>query len=352
MRVGIMTYFYSYNFGAMMQAYALKQSISRLLKNEDSVGLVNYCPPTYMNSDERWDDDRYIEYARKMDRFIRERCGVDNIVNDIHYAEEYDAYITGSDQVWNPLLPVKEPTEEYFLNFVPDYKKKISYAASIAEDVYGEFDTALFDRYIRRFDSISLREHSHLNFIEQFTDKKCYFVLDPVFLLDENDYTDIMQPDLNTLKDYVLCVIYNRRVKDRIYDLVNRFAIVNSLDVITYEKDFRPFDFLCNDSIIGFSCEEEILYKIKNAKIVITDSFHFLAFAVLFHIPVYACPYFRSIRLNDLLDLTGLRDRVITERTKPSDISFVFDYSETDRIIDIKKKESIDFPKNTLYGSD
>ena len=63
-----------------------------------------------------------------------------------------------------------------------------------------------------------------LNFIEQFTDKKCYFVLDPVFLLDENDYTDIMQPDLNTMKDHVLCVIYNRtkenflhKIKENIY---------------------------------------------------------------------------------------------------------------------------------------
>ena len=351
MKIGILTYYYAYNFGAMMQAYALRKAISSVINADDSVELINYCPKTFHNFGEDYNNPQYVTYAEKMETFIKDYCLVSkDAINDKYHLDEYDAYIVGSDQVWNPKLPVLEETAEYFLDFVSDKKKKIAYAPSIGECIDDEFDTNLFERFIPRFDFLSVRERSHINFIEKFTDKKCHHVLDPVFLLNQDDYENMLPP-LKKEAPYVLCVVYNQRLKDRAYDLVNRYSIINNMQVVHYEKNIKPYIFRNKDKSLAYSGEQELLWNIKNADIVITDSFHFFAFSVMFHKPVFIYPEFRSVRLLDLASMLGLEGQVISERTKPNDLSNQhIDYIYVDNILKEKREDSFRFIKESLYS--
>lgn len=94
--------------------------------------------------------------------------------------EKIDCFVVGSDQVWNP----DHFDEVYLLDFVPDNIRKISYASSIGVEQLPETLKGKYKKYLKRFDSISVRESKAADVIEKLVNKPVDVVLDPTFLLD------------------------------------------------------------------------------------------------------------------------------------------------------------------------
>ncbi len=353
MKVGILTYHYSHNFGAMIQAYALRKAIIDIVKDDKIfVDIINYIPPTFRNEGENLVDELYQKKKNNRKEFLRNECGIEGEPSsDIHLFNDYDIYITGSDQVWNPNLPVPEKSSEYFLDFVDEGKVRASYAASIGVNITTNFSIDLFKENIPKFDYLSVREQSYCGFIERFTEKECKAVLDPTFLLNPQSYIDLM-PYKKKEKGYTLCVAYALKAKRKLYDLVNRYTIVHKQNVVSMEQVVSPYYFMNQEESIFYSSIGEILWYIYNADMIFTDSFHFVVFSIIFHKQFYVILTGKSSRIIDLLTYIGLENRILNDNAKPSLLNEDIDYTQVDKKIFEKKSISIEFLKMIIGKED
>ena len=350
MKIGIMTYHYSYNFGAMIQAYALRIAIKDLVGEDHDVEIINYIPSSFTNQGESIINSAFLEKKEKRDCFLRERCGIlTQPTTDLSDINDYDVYVVGSDQVWNPNLPVFERTSEYFLDFVPDGKRRVAYAASIGEQITEDFSTELFEENIGKFDFLSMREQSYCSFIERFTDKKCEAVLDPTFLLDATHYRSLYSKDIKH-DSYTLCVAYGMKARRRLYDIANRYSIQNKQQIVHSDQEVTSYLFMNQEKTIFYSSMEEILWYIDHAEMVITDSFHFVVFSIIFHRPFYVMLTGKPSRITDLLAYLDLSDRILSDATRLSELNSKIDYETVDKKIFKKRELSYAFLKAALMG--
>lgn len=348
MKIGILTYHYSHNFGAMIQAYALRTKVKELAGENVTVDLINFMPQTFRNVDEEIMDEKFMEMKEKREFFLSQHCGICGVpFTSIEQADEYDAYIVGSDQIWNPNLPVFEETNEYFLDFVPKEKIKIAYAASIGEKIDKNFNTKVFEEYLPKFDFLSMREQSYIPFIENASGKKCTAVLDPTFLIRKEYYYHLMA-DINVEENSILCIAYAMAAKRKLYDIVNRYAIQQDCSVVDMEKELSDYFFMNSEKSIRYAGIEEILKVISNSRIVFTDSYHYMVFSIIFHKPFYVMLSGKPSRIMDLLEYLQLENRIWKEGMKLSDIDEKIDYQKVDQLIEAKRESSIAFLNEAL----
>lgn len=353
MKIGILTYHFANNLGAMIQAYALRKAIQKIVSQDDTVEIINYIPAAYRDNEEDILNPKYVSQRNKNMRFLMKECGIiSKVSTDIYQFQKYDIYIVGSDQVWNPNLPVFEETSEYFLDFVQKDKIKAAYAASIGEKIDESFNIDLFKKNLPQFNYLSVREQSYIPFVEKMAGKRCYGVLDPSMLLSKNDYCTLINKECNNKiceNDYILAISYNLNSKRRMYDFANRYSIKNKLEVHSMEKEVSPYFFLREEKSIYYYGIEEKLNEVRNAKMVFTDSFHFMAISIIMHVPFYVMLAKRVSRIVDLLNYLKLESRIITDTTKLNDLNENIDFEEVDKLLETKREFSFEYLKNIVY---
>lgn len=373
-KVGLVTCYID-NYGACLQAFALSQSITKL---GYECNIIRYTPVEYMKQKslikkvfyvlpkEIYRLVKYRDYRQKIARrkkfneFRREYLVFDDKYYDSFLAlsknpPNYDSFVCGSDQLWNPVIHKNSNDKAYFLDFAPPGKKRIAYAPSIGIS-QAEFPDELkpeFADLINKFDYVSVRELEGKNIINSLTDKPARVVLDPTLLLNKYDWQRVFKP-VDVKKPYILCYLFGGH--KYIGDFVNYAAEKTGFEVVALpfkdreaKSDYRK---LYN---IG---PAEFIWLIDNAELVITDSFHATAFAINFNTPFYSL--LRSganeknnmnSRIFNILELTGLIDRIVTADTV---LSPEFDYSmsfdEANRRLEEKRAEDIGFLQSALKG--
>lgn len=248
---------------------------------------------------------------------------------------KYDAYISGSDQLWNPTQPYC--LEPYFLTFVKDSKAlKLSYGTSIGiTDLY-DTEKKQFKKWLSSYDVISVREQQAADLLHDITGRDIPRVPDPTILLDPGQWISMAegQPDN---KKYILVFSLGKNYeivkkaiqlaesfscKVKVIDQNYAFPIHNNVEPIT---DAGPLDF------VGL---------IKDAYLVLTDSFHCTVFSLITgtrNFYTYISPESdRGSRILDLLEVYGLGNHIVNYLT---DIPNERDLS--DEKIDTKKTYSI-----------
>lgn len=336
MKIGIITVHNSPNYGASLQAYALwkyiiqsadceiidlyrpyqkdyipsarfrpmrgnvqptRTKIKRLIKK-----LLNYTPKHFS-----------VEAKAKFDEFnsqiklSKTYKGIDAL-----YANppQYDLYISGSDQLWNPAQPYC--MEPYFLTFTPQTAKKISYATSIGISELKGNEKKLFKEWLSSYDAISVRERQAKRLLESFTNRKDIVqVADPTFLLDVDEWKQ-MAVYPNSRKPYILLFIlsYSKSLIQYALKLCRegglRLVVVNQLQPLCTDGSY--------DSVTDAGPREFLGY-IANADMVMTDSFHGTVFSIIMgtkNFYTYIAPgNKRGSRITDLLDMFGLQDHLL-----------------------------------------
>lgn len=350
-KAGIITMHYANNYGAVLQCYALRKKIKSLGVDADVLNFVHPAFPKVAVYNDNEINFENIKRSEKFDAFRKENIEINappyyEWTPDI--IDKYNYFITGSDQIWNPRFTLRE---FYFLDFAPDNSKKISYAPSIARPIsnISPKDIEVFRKFIPRFDHLSVREKTHEQFIQQFTDKKVQTVLDPTMLLNADEYREITA--LPNDDKYILLYFLNHDfTAPAILSFANKIAIKYGLKVKhsfveipgqTFKNDAESFRFS--------SGPKEFLGLIKNAEIVITNSFHAAVFSIIFNKPFYSFVVkSMSARMYDLLGRFGLSDRIIEGYKPLNEVSFDVDYSEVNKLLDAAKTESINFIKDSL----
>lgn len=259
---------------------------------------------------------------------------------------DYDVYVVGSDQVWNP--SASSSIEPYFLTFAPKEAKKISYASSFG---VSNIPASLYDKYkklLSNIDSLSVREQTGVCLVKALTGRDATCVLDPTLLLNKEQWGNIMLAYPHMPSRYIL--VYQllpsetlpslaksigEEMKCPVYYLAKRAYAVNAPKGMRVIKDAGPAEFL---------------WLIKNASCVVTNSFHGTAFSVNFGTLFYTVlksDRGGNARITSLLNSVNLMDRIVYEGDVMSSFS-AFDTDLVQKEIEALRNDSFSFLKNAL----
>lgn len=213
-----------------------------------------------------------------------------------------DAYICGSDQIWNPLFKNgKDPA--FYLDFVPKGKRKISYAASFATAEIPENLQPFVKEMVSKLDAVSVRETSAVKLLENLDVTDAVQVMDPVFLHPASFWKNEMVSNVEGDFIFVCDFDSNQELKA----IAKETALQNGWKIYTTNQNI---DYA--DQNFWKDGPQKFISLVYHSRMVFTNSFHALAFSLIF------CKDFRvfrrneaiNTRLEDLLELVGLEDRL------------------------------------------
>lgn len=233
-----------------------------------------------------------------------------------------DLYIAGSDQIWNPVFKNgKDPA--FYLDFVPENKKRISYAASFAVEQLPTADQVRMKSWLQKLDAISVRESSAVALLKEM-DLQGIQVLDPVFLLPALDWHALsLRP---SDQDYILVYDFDNNPKIR--------EIALQLSRMTGKRIVSLFAVDWADKVWSEAGPREFLGAVENAAIILSNSFHATAFSLIFQKDFYVVNREEGInaRMKDLVGDIELSERLI--RTCPDEVESI----QYERILPLLEK--------------
>ena len=366
-KVGIITLHRVVNYGSVLQTYALQTKIQKL---GYKVEIIDYYPDRLhllgmekriKNKGKLFEKNIFIRnFARVIifpsylirfkvfKNFLKKYI---NLTKKVYYSEndlnsasfDYDIYCTGSDQVWNCGWNEKFDYP-YYLSFAPDDKKKIAYAASFGKSKLDSNEISETKKYLKRYDSISLREKSGVDIVNGLGVKNSVNVVDPTLLLNGNEWRKISS---NKYKNEKYILVYNLNRNKKIDRYAENLSKKTGLKIkfLSYQlhEFYKHGQIVCNPKV------EDFLALIDNAEFVITDSFHATAFSINFHTQfVIVYPEKYSTRLQSILEITGLENRVAKDENDLDITNKKINYKEVDTKLDKERTKSFEWLKNAL----
>lgn len=223
---------------------------------------------------------------------------------------KYDAYISGSDQLWNPTQPYC--LEPYFLTFVNDNQTlKLSYATSIGiTDLYDQ-EKKKFKKWLSSYDVISVREQQAADLLHEISGREIKRVPDPTFLLDPEQWKS-MASNQSAQEKYILVFSLGKN-----YEIVKKaieLAEAMSCKVKVIDQNY-VFPILYNVEPVTDAGPLDFVGLIKNAYLVLTDSFHCTVFSLITgtrNFYTYISPESdRGSRIVDLLKVYSLDNHTV-----------------------------------------
>ena len=332
-----------YNVGASLQAYALQAYLKSL---GHDVKIIDY-KPDYLSKHYKLGvignpkyDKPLLRYAyllaklpgrlhllprkRAFDSFTAKHLTLTKryASNDELKADppEAEVYFAGSDQIWNPLFPNgKDPA--FYLDFVRQ-GVRASYAASFAVDEFPQELREVTAQYLQKLDHVAVRESSGLGILETLGITDAVTVLDPVFLLDREQWEAMAEMPAECKKPYLL-----------VYDFDNSAAVGELAERLAAEHGwaiYSIFDLPYAERCFSLCGPETFLGLVQGAAFVLSNSFHATAFSVIFRREFAVVERTEKIntRMRDLTSLLGLSDHMVTETAK---VSFNTDWAAVDR---------------------
>ena len=312
-RAAILTYHHADNLGAVLQAYALQQTLKQLGVSPsildyrcDEVEKTRHVQPGggWKGMAKRIPMTLYYKLkSRGFSRFRRENLALSPkyLPGELEQcAKDYDLFITGSDQVFN--LECSGWDYSYFLDFLPEGAKKYSYAASIGNAVYSPEERVRVKEALSSFSGVSVRENSGARQLAQLG-VEARVHPDPVLLLSREEWLSLAAPRL-CKKDYVF--VYRIQPDVHVDAAAQAYARKHGKKVI-YNKKSPEF--------ILHSSPAEFLSWILYADCVFTNSFHGTAFSLLLGKPLAADIVLKNggvnNRVKELLESCGCENCVL-----------------------------------------
>lgn len=368
-KVGIITQHRVVNYGSVLQTYALQEKIKEL---GYVCEVIDYYPERFTplgmlkrikNKGDKFKKSFLIRtaarviiipsYAIRFHMFFKFLNNRIDMTSKTYKTEKeleeenfgYDIYCTGSDQVWN--YGWNEKIEyPYYLAFAPDSARKISYAASFGKSELEREEMGETRKLLKRYDKISLRELSGVKIVDELGIEGSVNVLDPTLLLTGEDWRKISSGKYTDDK-YIL--IYNLNRNPRIDSYAKELSAKTGLEVryLSYQlhEFYKNGKMFCNPQV------EDFLALIDGAQYVVTDSFHATAFSLNFNkefVIVYPGKY--STRLQSILEILNLTNRVAKDEKDMSILESRIDYNRVNALLDAERIRSLTWLRAALSG--
>lgn len=370
MKIGILTYHRSHNYGALLQAYALKAYLKKMGYNAEHIDYFpNYHREIYkvipfFKSKSFLGKTKalilalaggflHIKRKRIFNSFIKKQFNVSSkplYTKKEHIMDlNYDIVIYGSDQIWRKsnFPTFNGYNDVYFGKHPRNVQKKISYAASMGVMESLEEDYGFIKQMMNNFESISVREDRLKDFLLDNTNKEVCLVLDPVFLLDANEWLSLVASNKvrHTInKKYIL--FYRLTPSREGGVLVEELKTHLGIDVVEIRGKSNPLKI--GSRVIQTAGPIDFVSLIYNAEAVVTSSFHGLAFAIIFKKQFFAFGMGNnSERAQSLLKQLNIANRYVNNI---AEVSFCekIDYGNVDKTLGHLKNNSRSFLQTAL----
>lgn len=355
----------SINFGTCLQAYALTKILSDL-------GYTTYV----CNSHKYFYGIKHPVYTVK-NIFFKVKRNKRGTVSDLKIRQEKNhsfsekanniymvrsrreyykrldnthIFITGSDQIWNPYIV----TPPFLLAMIKNRKdvKRIAYGSSIGVNVIPKNKRVFYERYLRLFDSIGLRENTAVTEIEKIIKGrvKVKQVLDPTFLVNVQDYIELAKEssEFEYLKNEKFIVSYfvaKTHMQNRDIALFSKEHDCNVINIVG--ESGETLDCAVNINNVGV---KDFLWLLKNAVYIVSDSFHASVFSILFQKQFIIFKRFKdneinsqNSRISDLFELIEIPDRLVDGKEGFEILCQTINYDSVNKILSNKIKDSRKF---------
>lgn len=361
-KVAILSVYDVYNYGSILQTYALQKVITDLgldntiIRNDhrSKLSQIKRCfnAPLLRMKVNFIIRDLYVRYIRRdlWEYFSSRKRSFDNFINDnleispdwgdrqgiAQHIQNYDFALVGSDQVWNPMNLGKD---FYTMSFVPKNVKRVTYAPSFGVSVIPKKQIAETKEYLEKIDCLSVREISGKEIIKQLTGREAPVVADPTILLPVEKWEEMVVPvHPNKNKPYIFCYFLGTSKHHR--DFANRLKSYTKMDIVSlpHSDEICRWDFGFGDASPHGVGPKEFINLIAHASYVCTDSFHATVFSNLFNREFFSFGRYvdsnntasTNSRIPSLLSLLGDTERYIDSRIdisndllKPVDFNIV-----------------------------
>ncbi|WP_316674355.1 polysaccharide pyruvyl transferase family protein [uncultured Tolumonas sp.] len=355
-KVAIVTFHKAHNYGAVLQAYALKYRINSL---GFDVEFYNYYP-AWMKEHYSlfYKNDNFISSFKRniaclidlKRRYVRFKRFSDFISKELTEWNEnelldVDFIVLGSDQIWNP--NITQGFDNKCFGFLGENVKAkvISYAASMETNKLKDKDISEFTTLLNNIDSIGVREDSLMSFIKgHIPDIEIQHNLDPTLLLDNTEWNQLVTKN-NTAEKYIL--IYENYKDEKTRKIAESIADKYGLKIKTLTADANwryPKDFDTDAGPIEF------LNLFSNASFVITTSYHGLAFSINFKKQFLTLKVKNGVnnRAESLLRSLNLLDHLIDSESFTIDSYSDIDYAKLDLTLNGLRRKSIGYLSDKL----
>jgi len=353
------------NFGSALQTYAL----SEILKGLNNIPIIlDYIPKRINITDnilscikkifnansfkDKYNSIRaiailisnqiiYNHFFSKHINLTKSFKSYNSIVTDQSVLKNIDVYMTGSDQVWNSSHN-QGIDYVYFLNFAPDSKPRISYAASFGKEKLDDWEIPETRSLLKRYNAISVRERSAVDILHNIGLNGTH-VLDPTLLLSKEEWIKRI-PSIKGKEKYLL--IYSVEPnKTQLIRLAKQIARILNLKIYMVEWGIKKYDGI--DKMLSFISPLKLLSYFVNADFIIASSFHGTALSINFHKQFISIqPNKFNTRVKSILEVTGLTERLMDICSFSIEKATAFiDYSPVNSILNNERNKSLSFLK-------
>ena len=368
---GIITFHASHNYGSMLEAYALQQTILGMgMKCE----IINLRTPRQRKMYSRHIHRSWLKRLRltlrypgcqdmhgRKYRLFEDFLSKEYILSPMEYPSlealeadcpVYDAYISGSDQIWN--TSCYDFDWSYFLPFVSG-KPKIAYAPSMGpvpdKEVMDE-NAMRIKELLAGYDRIAVREHGTAQRLESLTGKTYPLAMDPTMLLPASRWKAMAGDRPLAGKDpYIF--FYIPWYRKEIYQLAKDLSESLGLKVVVSQVSKDILRDWGNDSSFRFLAAagpKEFLNYCLHAEMTVGQSFHLAVFSILLKLPFLTYDGMNDSRISSLLALTGLERQSYTPGTAP-DLEVLRarpDFSYAEARIEERRQDSLAWLRSAL----
>lgn len=358
MKISFITIHVGNNFGSVLQTIATGNILKKL--GHEPV-CVNYIP-NRVTERRYWSgglSNGYRFFRRLLyfpihiisknnySSYLKKYCTLSKPIYDYdNFAEvcpSADCYMTGSDQVWN-YKHNEGIDKHYFFDGIPG--KKIAFASSIGMKNLPEDYAAYIKRALGQYYAISVREASAVELLEQLGINSTH-IIDPTLVLDKETWEKYASKRLFDKPYLFVYLPYNIENYDLIYKTIRLVAQKNNLKIVTYSYDF--FKQKDADKTILFANPGDILSLFLHAECVVTNSFHGTAFSINLNKNFWVyMPSKFSTRLQSLLELCHLEDRMLKDVIDEDSIISNIDYSFTNKVLSAEREKALSFLNQAL----
>lgn len=342
--LGLCICYYNFNFGSMLQAYATVKEIEkrgidyRIISYKKRLTIGFTAKNVFRIFNSAWRGEKKLIVQKKLSRMIVPEYAMNVCIRNAAFqafmeenfdkkvfqcygydqlrrsAEKFDAFLVGSDQMWSPSGLA---TNFYNLMFVPDEKKKISYASSFGVSEIPFYQKKRTAEFLNRIDYLSVRENVGVKIIRDLTGRDALVTVDPTMLLTAQEWDEFSGGDRLSEEKYIFAYFLGNNPEFR--RIVKELQRKTGLKIITLRHldEYIPQDEQFGDEAPYNLRPEGFVNLMKNAEYVCTDSFHGSVFSSLFHRQFVVFPRYsetaslsRNSRISSLLNNLGLEKRL------------------------------------------
>lgn len=350
------------NYGARLQAYALA---TYLIKQGHEVEVIDY-RPTYMDFYTKkwyWPRKSIKEWVKLLWQFRQRATAIRRHAAIEHFSKEYlplttqvyhninelrknspqaDAYIAGSDQIWNTYFH-NGTDEAFYLNFGTESIRRISYAASFATVSLAPKTEEFVRKNLGHFNNLSVREESGLHILHTLG-YQGEVVADPAFLLQKEDW-DKVATSAKHNDNYIL--VYDFMRSKSLRRLAKRLSALLHCNIFSIGAHRLNYA----DKCFCEASPRTFIRLIKDARCVLSNSFHGTVFAMIYHRDFFVMRREDGLnnRMEDWLLRCGLQDRIIGEEANDTILCRHIDYGVVDKYVSALIKRSEEYLRMSLH---